>query len=195
MITYTTSKSEEDLQGILQLQKANLPINLTQEEMASQGFVTVVHSLPDLQKMNEIKQHIIAKDDDKVVAYLLAMTSASKNDIIILKPMFQSFDNLSFHGKRVSDYTYIVVGQVCVDKQYRGQGILDNCYATYKETFQPEYDFAITEIATQNTRSINAHKRIGFTDLYIYAAPDGVEWSIVIWEWCNRQPATVNSEL
>jgi predicted GNAT superfamily acetyltransferase len=183
VILYTTSKSEKELQGILQLQKANLPTNLSATEMAAQGFVTVMHTLSDLQKMNEIEQHVIAKDNDKVIAYLLAMTLASKADIDILKPMFQTLESVQFKSKPVSDYNYIVVGQVCVAKQYRGQGILDNCYALYKKTFLAKYDFAITEIATKNTRSLNAHKRVGFSELNTYSAPDGEEWSIVVWEW------------
>lgn len=36
--------------GIIDLQKSNLPANLTREEIVSQGFVTVVHSPDDLAK-------------------------------------------------------------------------------------------------------------------------------------------------
>ena len=183
MITYTTSQSNKELEGILQLQKANLAASLTAEEMASQGFVTVTHSLADLQKLNNIEQHVIAKDGDKIIAYLLAMTANSRDDIPVLKPMFESFEKVVYSGNPVSGYEYIVVGQVCIDKQYRGQGILDNCYAVYKEVFSGKYHFAITEIAIKNTRSLNAHKRIGFKEVYAYAAPDGVEWKIVLWEW------------
>jgi predicted GNAT superfamily acetyltransferase len=183
MITYTTSKSINDLAGIIELQKSNLPSNLTQEEIAGEGFVTVVHRLEDLKKMNDIEQHIIAKDDGKIIAYLLAMTSKSKADIPVLIPMFENFEKIKFHDKILSAHKYIVVGQVCVSKGYRGQGILDNCYAEYKNQFKNKYDFAITEIATKNQRSIKAHKRIGFTEVHRFIAPDNVEWSIVIWEW------------
>lgn len=183
MIIYTTAQSEQDLQSILRLQQANLPSQLKPDEMASQGFVTVKHSLADLQKLNEIEPHIIAKEDHKVIGYLLAMTAKSKDDIPVLKPMFQLFDSIQFHCKPVAAFNYIVVGQVCVDKDYRGQGILDNCYTAYKEAFGKKYDFAITEIAIKNSRSLNAHKRIGFVNACTYAAPDKVEWQVVIWDW------------
>ena len=98
----------------------------------------------------------------------------------MLKPMFEIFDNIHFNNQPVSAYKYIVVGQVCIDKAFRGQGILDNSYESYKETFRNKYDFAITEIAIRNTRSINAHKRIGFNQLHSYTTPDGEEWSIVV---------------
>ncbi len=183
MIIYTTAQSEQDLQSILRLQQANLPSQLKPDEMASQGFVTVTHSLADLQKLNEIEPHIIAKEDDKVIGYLLAMTAKSKDDIPVLKPMFQLFDSIQFHSKPVAAFNYIVVGQVCVDKDYRGQGVLDNCYTVYKEAFGQKYDFAITEIAMKNSRSLNSHKRIGFVNSCTYTAPDKVEWQVVIWDW------------
>jgi hypothetical protein len=183
MIIYTSSSTDAELSGIIGLQRSNLPVSLTKEEMAGQGFVTVVHSLAGLKKMNDIERHVIAKDGERVVAYLLAMTAASRMDIPILFPMFDMFDRIPYAGRPVSDHKYIVVGQVCVGKEYRGQGILDKCYAEYRRCFSGRYDFAITEISTRNTRSIQAHKRIGFTLLHEYKAPDGEEWHIVTWAW------------
>lgn len=183
MIEYTTSKTIEDLEGILQLQRSNLAVNLTPEDISSQGFVTVVHRLSDLQNMNNIQQHIIAKDGDKVIAYLLCMTAAAKADIPVLVPMFEMFENILYKGKKISAYHYIVVGQVCVANGYRGQGVLDKCYAAYKKELGNKYDFAITEIADRNQRSINAHKRIGFKTVHEYTAPDDEAWHIVLWDW------------
>jgi len=185
MIFYATSQDDKDLLGILNLQKKNLPKNLTPEEILSQGFVTVSHRLEDLQKMNAMEQSIIAKENDSVIAYLLAMTEKSKWDIPILVPMFEAFEKIKFLENTLATYNYIVVGQVCVDKNYRGQGVLDKCYALYIERFKDKYDFAVTEIASSNLRSINAHKRIGFKVIHEYIAPNNEEWSIVVLNW-NR---------
>lgn len=183
MIVYTTSKTDKDLLQILELQKSNLQASLTNEQITTQGFVTVSHSFEDLQKMNNIEESIIAKDHDRVIAYLLAMTAKSKLDIPVLIPMFEIFDNITFQNKKISGYQYIVVGQVCVAAGYRGTGILDNCYSEYKRHFEDKYDFAITEISSRNLRSLNAHKRIGFDTIYEYQAPDGETWSTVLWNW------------
>lgn len=43
MIEYTTAKTNEEILQILELQKSNLPQNLTDEQKATQGFVTVLH--------------------------------------------------------------------------------------------------------------------------------------------------------
>jgi predicted GNAT superfamily acetyltransferase len=182
-LIYTTATSDADLLGIIDLQKNNLPVNLTNEEKLQQGFVTVVHSLADLKKMNDAEQHIICKNGGKVIAYLLAMTAAAKNDIPVLVPMFEMFTTVLYKDKAVSEYNYIVVGQVCVDRDYRGQGVLDQCYQTYKARMNKKYDFAITEIATRNQRSIKAHQRVGFTELKQYTSPANEVWNIVIWQW------------
>jgi L-amino acid N-acyltransferase YncA len=183
MILFTTSETDNDLAGIMQLQQANLPATLSTKEMQQQGFVTVQHSMADLQQMHRYEKNIIAKDGGKVVGYLLGMTEHSKADIPMLVPMFEIFDEIVFKGKPVAEYRYIVVGQVCIGRAYRGQGLLDRCYAAYRDHFISRYDFAITEIATSNQRSINAHKRIGFKEVHRYTDPRQTEWSIVVWEW------------
>jgi predicted GNAT superfamily acetyltransferase len=183
MITYSTSKTDAELAEILQLQKNNLPQNLTESEMTSQGFVTVSHSLDDLRKLNNYEQHVVMKDKNKMAGYLLAMTQHSKHDIPVLIPMFEMFDKIIYNNKLISEYNYIVVGQVCIEKNYRGQGLLNEMYAAYKNNFQHKYDFAITEIATNNIRSIRAHQKVGFFEVHIFIDASNTEWSIVIWDW------------
>jgi GNAT superfamily N-acetyltransferase len=186
MIYYTHAKTPTDLAGILRLQKANLRPGLSAEEIQSQGFVTVDHTEEQMAMLNAIEPHIIAKVEDEVVAYLLAMTSASKKDISVLEPLFELFDGIQYRGKSIADYPYLVVGQVCVSKAYRGQGVLDQCYAAYREFYDQKYAFAITEIALDNPRSLNAHRRVGFEVIHTYTDPkSGVEWAVVVWDWQN----------
>lgn len=183
MIVYTTANTTTDLQQILTLQKANLSEGLTVEEKQSQGFVTVNHSYDQLKSLNDLEKHIIAKHNDNVIGYLLAMTKKSQFEIPILVPMFDAFGSILYENKKVAKYNYLVVGQVCIDKAYRGQGILDHCYAAYKEYYSAKYDFAITEIASDNLRSLNAHRRIGFKEIHSYVSPGNTEWVVVIWDW------------
>lgn len=183
MINYTTANTVIDLETIIQLQKDNLRQALTEEAIQSQGFVTVQHSLDQLKKMNDIEKHLVAKDGDKVIGYVLAMTEESKFDIPMLIPMFDFFSKVFYRGKKISDHHFIVVGQVCIDKHYRGQGIFDKCYQEYEQYYKGKYDFAITDIARANTRSLKAHKRIGFKEIHSYVGHDTVEWVIVLWDW------------
>jgi len=69
-LVYTTSKSDKDLLGILELQRKNHSANLLAEEISTQGFITVIHSIENLRNLNNIQPHIICKHNGKVIAYL-----------------------------------------------------------------------------------------------------------------------------
>ncbi|WP_443936677.1 GNAT family N-acetyltransferase [Pedobacter sp. MW01-1-1] len=182
-ITLNLSDSVSDLEGILELQKQNLKAGLSAKEITEQGFVTVAHTLDDLERMHHYEKNIVAKDGAKVVAYVLGMTQASQNDIPRLQEMFDSFNHVQYKGKSVSASNYVVVGQVCVDKNYRGQGLFQQIYQAYKNHFSKRYDFAITEVASINLRSMNAHKRVGFETIHTYVDESGIEWNLVVWDW------------
>ena len=89
-----TKATDQDLQGILTLQQANLKKHLSPEETASQGFVTVVHDLELIKRLNDREQHIIARDGDRVVSYTLAMTRVARNDIPVLVSLFDQLETI-----------------------------------------------------------------------------------------------------
>ncbi len=183
MLEYKRVSTEKELHQLLDLQKRNLKSNLSSDEISSQGFVTVNHSFDDIKKMHNIEPSVITKDGDDVISYAIAMTEVSKADIPALIPMFEMFATIDYNGKKIADFNYIVVGQVCVDKNYRGMKIFDNAYDFYKASFKDKYDFAITEIALENTRSLRAHERVGFKTVHEFKDVFGIEWAIVIWEF------------
>lgn len=183
MISYSPAASRSDLLGILQLQQENLALHLSTEEILQQGFVTVEHHLEDLERMHLAGPSIIAKENNRVIAYVLAMTLQARDHIPILEPMFMMFEHIEFQGKPLLEIPFIMIGQVCVDRPYRGQGVFEKCYETFRDYFQSRYAFALTEIAVRNQRSIRAHSRIGFTTLCTYSSPDGETWQIVTWHW------------
>jgi hypothetical protein len=178
------AKTKEDLEGILDLQWANHKTVVDEATMESQGFVTVRHTIEQLDAMHSIESSTIAvSDDEKVVAYIIAMTKKSRQLIPVLIPMFDLFDSLIYQGKSIDDYEYMVIGQVCVDKDYRGRSIFRQAYEGYRSAFKGRYDFCITEIDLNNTRSMQAHKNIGFETIHKYKDIYGIEWAIVVWDW------------
>lgn len=180
-----TAKGNEDLKGILDLQMENLSTQLSVQEQQSHGFVTVLHTLDQLVQLNDNEKHIVAKDENGIAGYILAMTDKSRKLVPILIPMFDVFQTMNYNGKPLSAFHYVVVGQVCIKKNYRGTGLLEKLYAEYHRHFSARFDLAITEIALTNSRSLNAHQRIGFKTNKVYKAPDGVEWVIVVWDWTD----------
>ena len=182
MIEITTVSDTRDLEQILELQQCNLIKNIDENEMREQGFVTLTHSLDDLQKMHNLAPSIIAKSEGKVVGYALMMAKEAREICPLLEPMFSKLNSLSYKGKPLGYTNYYVMGQVCIDKDFRGQKIFDRLYEKHRELYSPQFDLLITEVATRNTRSVRAHERVGFKSINIYR-DELDEWSVIVWDW------------
>jgi ribosomal protein S18 acetylase RimI-like enzyme len=182
MLHSTTVSSEQEMNQILDLQRLYLRGRKGSEEENKEGFLTVEHSLDALKKMHRLQPGVIVKDDQVVAGYALVMPAECKDFIPELIPMFSTFRQLSFLGKPVAEQLFYVMGQICVSKPYRGQGIFDMLYAKHKELFHRKYQFVITEISTRNLRSLAAHTRVGFTNLLTYR-DDLDEWTVAAWDW------------
>jgi Acetyltransferase (GNAT) family len=180
-LTFTTTTSDDQLHQILALQKENLRGTKSIETESDQGFVTVSHDYNLLKDMNDACPHIIALDGDRVAGYALAMVKDFKYKIPILTPMFDLLDSLEYGGKHIKDYTYLVMGQVCVGENYRGQGVFAGMYQKYFETYKGPFDYIITEIAARNTRSMHAHMKVGFHEIYRYEESGMEEWVVVLY--------------
>lgn len=187
MVYLGLSQSTADLEGILSLQRENLLTTLSQEEKDEQGFVTVPHTLGQLEIMHSIAPHVLAKENEEIVGYVLAMTLKSRGVIPLLTSLFDNFEKLAIADKKVTSYRPMVVGQVCVGKAHRGTGLFDKLYTAYRKQYASTYDFAITSIALSNYRSMAAHQRIGFKVIHTFE--DSVQpWSIVYWDWNSNIP-------
>jgi predicted GNAT family N-acyltransferase len=177
MITYKRAKTDEELQQILKLQQSNFSSSISEEEKAKEGFVTVRHDFDILKSMNEKCQHIIAIHDNKVIGYALSMVKEFQEKVEVLKVMFVEIEK-----HKESQHSYLVMGQVCVDKEFRKKGVFRGLYTFMRQELYKQYDFLITEIDSSNSRSIDAHYAVGFKKLHTYYA-NNQDWEIVVWDW------------
>lgn len=172
MIVYKKTSSSQEIQEIIQLQKDNLFENVSVKERRSQGFVTVKHSFGQLFHWHQNKPHTIAVADGKVVGYAISMLSEYQKEVSVLIPMFAKIDE---HIK--PDIKYIVMGQICIHKDYRGKGVFRGLYQKMQEVCT-DYDWIITEVDETNERSIRAHKVVGFKELISYESQNQ-RWSLI----------------
>ena len=182
-MTITTATTDEELQQILTIQKRNLPSRLSSDQQADQGFVSADHDLSTLQAMGRSAAHIIAKDGNIIAGYALAMTRAYSKAVPLLTGIFEFQDTLVYRGKTLAEHDYIVMGQVCVDENYRGRKLVDKMYAYYQTIHSAQFPLLVTAISPRNTRSIRVHERCGFQTLDTFQGPDGHRWVIVVWDW------------
>ncbi len=173
MIYYKTASTIEELNQIIALQQENLPEAISEEEQKLEGFVTVRHTFDLLNRMNDVCAHIIAINEGKLIGYSLCMHPKFEDEIEVLHPMFTEIKKVVPGGKH-----FIVMGQICIDKGYRRQGVFRKLYATMLREIQPQFNSIITEVDLKNSRSLRAHYAVGFKLLSNYHS-GGQDWALI----------------
>lgn len=181
MITYHRASTVDELHQILALQQENLPTALSEEIQKREGFVTVHHDFDLLKRMNDACPHIIATDGERLVGYTLCMHPKFGDEIEVLRPMFKEIHRLINDPKtsfKLTTDNFIVMGQVCIDANYRKQGIFRKLYETMLVEIRPQFESIITEVDQKNARSLKAHYAIGFKLLSRYSS-EGHQWELI----------------
>ncbi len=144
--------------------------------------MTAVYTFEFLKKMNNSTPHVIAKHDDVVVAYCLAVSVEICAEHDLLSDLVAHINRLSYKGRSLRDCKYIVIGQLCVKKGYRGIGVVPALFNLYRERYSSEYEFPITDVARVNRRSIRVFTKSGY-EVIASLEFDGVVFDVVIWDW------------
>ena len=181
MTTIATAASDCELEQVLALQQRYHVRALTPEEQSAGGFVFAEHTLPLLKRMATKLPQAVALSDGRVVAYCLALCVSLRSALPQLAPMFEQFGRCRYKGRALADRRFFVGGQVCVDREHRGQGLMSRLYRHLRQSAPSEYDLCVTEVARRNEVSLRAHEKMGFETIATYS--DGAqEWTIVAWE-------------
>jgi GNAT superfamily N-acetyltransferase len=180
-IIFEAASTEQHFEQILRLQKQNLFSAISEEEQAQQGFVFAEHTVPLLKMMASHLPQVIAVNDRRVVGYNLAMLSSMKDEMPRLVQMFTEFERSTYKSRPLTAYKFMVGGQVCVDKDFRGRGLLRRLYHETRNRLPPGYQLCVTEVAERNGISLQAHLKMGFGVISTYH--DGKElWHVVAWD-------------
>jgi GNAT superfamily N-acetyltransferase len=168
MLLASLVSTDDELEQIHCLNKKNLKQNISKEEQEEQGFVTWLYSLHLLKQLHQQAPSVVVKDDDRVVGYSLTALKESRTFHPDLDSFFKQLDNVVYLDKPLAQHHFYCMGQICIDKEYRGKGVFQLLYQKHKKLYGSSFDFLLTEISTSNFRSLNAHKRIGFVSIYSY---------------------------
>lgn len=182
MLYATEVTTDEELIQVNKLNQQNLKTNLAEQDQQEQGFVTWLYPVQLLQQVHAIAPGIIVKDNDKVVGYALVTPVEAGSFHPDLKAMMNYLETINYKDNPLSAYSYYIMGQVCIDKEYRGKGIFNMLFQKHKELYSNKYELLVTEISTANYRSQKAHEKTGFTTIHNYK-DDLDEWNVVVWDW------------
>ena len=182
MLQATIVTTENELIQIHHLNQQNLRQNLPAEEKEKEGFVSWLYSMKLLKEMHDLAPSVIVKDNDSVVGYALVTLKEAAvfhNDLQIF---IDNMRTLSYQDKPLFSYKFYCMGQVCIDKDYRGKGIFSMLFNKHKQVYSDKYDLLVTEISLSNIRSQKAHEKVGFVTIHTYH--DEIDtWNVVVWDW------------
>ena len=193
MITLTTATTGAHLEGILALQRRNHVHAVPADVQSREGFVFVEHTLPLLERMRAASPQAIALAEGRVVGYCLSLLPSMRDAVPVLAPMFEQFGRCSIHGRPLAERRYVVGGQVCVDREFRGRGLLAGLYDQLRVALASTHELCVTEIATRNVVSVRAHEKMGFEAIAGYS--DGREdWVIVAWDFASGARRSIEAD-
>jgi hypothetical protein len=144
-------------------------MNTTMIDVTRVSSPSEIMGIRDLQALN-LKQNITAEEAIDQGFLTAAYTINYLQEMNAASPSIIAKDG------------NIVVGQLCVAKEYRGQDLVQKLYGHFRDCLSKEFTYLVTDIAQANTRSLKAHQKRGFQVIneLMYG---GFKWDIVLWDW------------
>lgn len=156
MITARIAKTD-DIKGVLALQENNLYRNLNEEERQN-GFVTTPFTVGQIEAIIEQNGLFVAENaQNKIISYVFAGDWEYFKQWEIFNLMVSRFPKLSFQQQAITTENSFQYGPVCIDINYRGQGVLNLIFETMRIAFVEKFPISITFINKVNVISEKAH--------------------------------------
>ena len=71
--------------------------------------------------------------------------------------MIKRFPSLTFDGKTITTENSFQYGPICIDKNYRGKGLINQIFEQMRLQLKEEYPISLTFINAANIPSTKAH--------------------------------------
>ncbi|TDD75846.1 GNAT family acetyltransferase [Flavobacterium caseinilyticum] len=145
-----------DIDGVLALQELYLVANLSEDEKAS-GFVTTPFTVAQLTEVIHQNNLFIAKDHNKIIAYIFAGSWVFFKQWPIFNYMSSLFPKLTFLDFDINTTNSFQYGPICIHKEYRGKGLINPLFEFMRKNMVQKYPLSLTFINKINIPSTKAH--------------------------------------
>jgi predicted GNAT superfamily acetyltransferase len=155
----------EDFPGILRIQSANQIANLSSEER-EQGFLSAQFSLEQIAAMAGDLGIIVAAESGTVLGFLCGFRCDFNTGSPVIAGMLETFAGVRFDGKPLSASKTFIYGPVCIDRPFRGRGLLHGLYEAQKRELAGQFDVGVAFVSRSNPHSLKAHVAgLGMTEV------------------------------
>jgi hypothetical protein len=145
-----------DFEGILMLQHQNLKTTL--QEDLSQGFLSIEFTREQLHRINSELGIFVAVQGNVVIGYLMAESIEFAIGSPLIAHLLKRLMDFVFEDVPLASRCLFVYGPVCIDKQHRGQGVLEGLFSVMLLTLRGQYDVGVVFVSELNPRSLSAHQ-------------------------------------
>ncbi|KAA9001398.1 GNAT family acetyltransferase [Affinibrenneria salicis] len=151
-----------DIDAIMDLHKKFHIDSIAAEDKAD-GFVT---TLLNREQMTSLIQNesgaFVARDSGRIVAFVFAASWAYWSNWPFFQYMIQRLNDVTYHNEKLSVENSYQYGPICIDKAYRGKGLLNDIFHFSLKQMAERFHYLVTFVNKNNERSYIAHsKKLG----------------------------------
>ncbi|HEY9712016.1 MAG TPA: hypothetical protein V6C72_01025 [Chroococcales cyanobacterium] len=160
---------EGDFDALVKLQVSNLGANLSADQKTD-GFLSAYWDHDKLAQANQNLCVLVcaATDAGEAIGFIGLTTVAFNLDQPLPAEMVRAAEPYLFEGKPLSQWNACICGPVCIERQYRGQGLFEALYDNIPDHVG-DCDLAITLVSLANGRSLAAHAKVGLKPIFEFA--------------------------
>ena len=149
----------KDIEKVLELH-SKYQIDSIKQEDKKDGFITTAFTKEQMVDLITLEQGLfIAVENDRIVAYVMSASWDFWSRWPMFAFMIEDLPNLEYLGQKLSTKNSYQYGPVCVDKEYRGSGVLEKLFDFARENMAKRFPILVTFINKINPRSYEAHTK------------------------------------
>ena len=156
---------DRDYPALLVLQDANLRDHLTPEQR-NEGFLSARFSPDQFAEMSAGVGVVVAEADGAIAGYLCGSTIEFNRRFALLAAMIERYPHIEWRQRPLDRYVSFVYGPVCVDRRFRGRGLLRGLYRALLDAAADRFEIGVAFVAQDNPHSLGAHVQgLGMDDV------------------------------
>ncbi|MDX5626651.1 MULTISPECIES: GNAT family acetyltransferase [unclassified Brenneria] len=146
-----------DIDAIMTLHK-KYHVHSIKEDDKTDGFVTTLLTKEQIISLIEDEQGaFVAKEDGKVVAFVFAASWAYWSAWPFFQYMIGRLGEVTYNDEILSTENSYQYGPICIDKAYRGSGLLNIIFDFALKEMSKKFPYLVTFVNQTNGRSYTAH--------------------------------------
>jgi len=147
----------EDIAGVLTLH-AKYHVDTILDKDKNDGFVTTPFTHKLLVELIQDETGLfIVKDQNQIVAYVMSASWQFCSKWPMFQYMISKLNKVKYKGVTLTIENSYQYGPICIDKDYRGTGVLETLFEYAMIEMSKRYSFLVTFVNKKNPRSVKAH--------------------------------------